>query len=78
MGFITPNFGINIEKDAEIISPELNSVGEAEAYLYVIDLDGSKTPKPFTEPIVRDNIVLYESGAGDKLILTSDGKIIQK
>jgi len=77
MGFITPNFGLNREQDAEIISPELNENGEAEAYLYVIDLDGNKTPKPFTEPLVRDKVVLFDSGA-DKLVLTADGKIIQE
>tara|TARA_R110001606_G_scaffold396963_1_gene572218 strand:+ start:920 stop:1153 length:234 start_codon:yes stop_codon:yes gene_type:complete len=77
MGFITPNFGLNREKDAEIISPELNEDKEAIELLYVIDLDGNKTPKPFTEPIVRDRVVLFDSGA-DKLVLTADGKIIQE
>jgi hypothetical protein len=78
MGFITPNFGLNKEKDAEIISPELNANGEAEAYLYVIDLDGNKTPKPFTDPIVRDRVVLYQNSAGDNLVFTAEGKIIQE
>jgi len=45
MGFMTPNFGLNKERDAEIISPELNELDEAEAYLYVEDLDGIKQPR---------------------------------
>ena len=77
MGFMTPNFGLNKERDAEIISPELNELDEAEAYLYVEDLDGIKKAREYKEPINRKDVILSE-GQNSRLILTAEGKIRQE
>jgi len=77
MGFMTPNFGLNKERDAEIISPELNELDEAEAYLYVEDLDGIKQPREYKQPINRKDVILSE-GQNSRLILTAEGKIRQE
>jgi|GEM_PF-4390716 len=77
MGFMTPNFGLNKERDAEIISPELNDLDEAEAYLYVEDLDGIKKAREYKEPINRKDVILSE-GQNSRLILTAEGKIRQE
>ena len=78
MAFITPNFGLNTDADSEIISPEVNEEGGVESYLFVEKLDGHSKPKDYSEPIIRDRVIMWEDHKGTKLVLTADGNLIKE